>query len=227
MTQHYTDTELMTWRPAKNTGSVAINPREVCKVVTGGDSLKRSIVAVQQPDSTAGQSYCVNGPMTIPPGGFGRVCFDPVVLVAYDSGTPAIDEAWGWKAGQGTVSKGSNPRVTVMRIVDSTAKVMMGRWVKGNQTPMAWGTTTTAVATGDASFNVSSVDYFDGTTWPGSGNLFVSNVPDAWKASSVQVLKLVYCHCSADSNAAHNADGTTTNAPAGWNWHPYDAVWTC
>ena len=130
MTQHYTDTELMTWRPAKNVGSVAINAREVCKVVTGGDSLKRSIVAVQQPDSSAGQNYCVNGPMTIPPGGFGRVCFDPVVLVAYDSGTPAIDEAWGWKAGQGTVSKNSNPLVTVMRIVDPDAKVVMGRWAK-------------------------------------------------------------------------------------------------
>ena len=88
------------------------------------------------------------------------------------------------------------------------------------------------MASGDASFNVTGtgtggVDYFDGTTWPGTGNLFVSNVPDGWNIDSGAKGKIVYCHCTADTNAAHNPDGTTTNAPAGWNWHPYDFKWKC
>ena len=126
MTKHYTDLELMNWRPAKNVGGSTIGSREVCQVVTGGDGLSRSIVAVQQPSSTAGKSYCVNGPMPIPAGKFGRVCFGPVVLVAYDTGSPAVDDQFGWKASQGTVSTGSNPLFSVMRVVDSTNKLLLG-----------------------------------------------------------------------------------------------------
>jgi hypothetical protein len=125
MTHEYTDLELMTWRPAYNVGSAVINPREVCRVAAG-DDLRNSMVGVTQPDATAGQTYCVNGPMSIKSGGYGKVCFGPVVLVAYESGSPVLDEQWGWKASQGTVVKGSNPLFRVLRIVNPTAKLLLG-----------------------------------------------------------------------------------------------------
>jgi hypothetical protein len=126
MTKHYTDLELMTWRPVKNVGSATINPREVCLVCTGGDSLDRSITAVKQPTSTAGKTYCVNGPTPIAASRFGRACFGPVVLVKYDTGSPATDDRYGWKDGQGTVVKDSNALFNVLRVVDTTNKLMLG-----------------------------------------------------------------------------------------------------
>ena len=126
MTKHYTDLELMTWRPVKNVGSATINPREVCLVCTGGDSLDRSITAVKQPTNTPGKSYCVNGPSLITAGKFGRACFGPVVLVAYDTGSPAVNDQYGWKSSQGTVSKDSNPLFSVLRVVDTTHKLLLG-----------------------------------------------------------------------------------------------------
>jgi hypothetical protein len=131
MTKHYTDLELMTWRPVKNVGSATINPREVCLVCTGGDSLDRSITAVKQPTSTAGKSYCVNGPTSIAAGKFGRACFGLVVLVKYDTGSPATDDRYGWKDSQGTVVKDSNVLFNVLRVVDSTNKLLLGAVIGG------------------------------------------------------------------------------------------------
>ncbi len=131
MTQQYTDLELMSWRPAKNVGSATINAREVCKVCTGGDSLDRSIVAVKQPDADEGKTYCVNGPTPIAVGAYGRVCFGPVVLVAYDTGTPAIDDQYGWKSGQGTVVKDEGVLFNVLRVVNSTSKLLLGSIIGG------------------------------------------------------------------------------------------------
>jgi hypothetical protein len=131
MTKHYTDLELMSWRPVKNVGSATINPREVCLVCTGGDSLGRSITAVKQPTSTAGKSYCVNGPTSIAAGKFGRACFGPVVLVKYDTGSPATDDQYGWKDSQGTVVKDSNVLFNVLRVVDSTNKLLLGAVIGG------------------------------------------------------------------------------------------------
>ena len=127
MTKHYTDLELMQWRPAKNVGGSTINPREICRVCTGGDSFNRSIVAVTQPDSSLGQVYVVNGPTAMAAGKFGRVCFGPVVLVKYDTGTPAIEDSYGPKSGQGTVTKNYPATCIFQRIVDSTNKLMLAR----------------------------------------------------------------------------------------------------
>ena len=130
--KQYTDSELMLWRPAKNVGSAVINPREIVRVCIGGDSLSRSIVAVTQPDSTVGKTYAVNGPVPIQANDFGRVCFGPVVLVAYDTGTPAVDDQYGWVSGQGTVSaSSSNLIINNLRVVDPTNKLLLGSLLGG------------------------------------------------------------------------------------------------
>lgn len=155
MTKQYTDLELMSWRPVKNVGSATINPREVCLVCTGGDSLDRSITAVKQPTSTAGKSYCVNGPTPIAANRFGRACFGPVVLVTYDTGSPAVDDRYGWKDGQGTVVKDSNSLFNVLRVVDTTKKLILASVIGGSSLklgkldealPVQSGTTTKTVS---------------------------------------------------------------------------------
>lgn len=163
MTQRYTDNELMVWRSAKNVGAVTIGAREICKVCTGGDDLRRSMIAVSQPDGTAGKSYCVNSALPIPPGETGRVCFGPVVLVAYDTGTPAVDAAYGWKDGQGTASKDSNSFIHVLRIVSTTDKLLLGAMIASTQS--LWGKLDEAlVAGGSATVSV----YSDTTTDTGA-----------------------------------------------------------
>ena len=106
-----------------------------------------------------------------------------------------------------------------------------GSWIAAvRQTvQMAWGTTTAAVASGDASFRVSGLTPADGSTWGGSGNCYVSNNPNGWKLASGANVLLMYGYCSTgmDSNTAHNNDSTTTNAPSGWNWRMLDGPWTC
>ena len=137
--KQYTDSELMLWRPAKNVGSAVINPREIVRVCTGGDSLNRSIVAVTQPDSTVGKTYAVNGPVPIQANDFGRVCFGPVVLVAYDTGTPAVDDQYGWVSGQGTVSaSSSNLIINNLRVVDPTNKLLLGSMLAPSSGPQPY-----------------------------------------------------------------------------------------
>ncbi|MFA5262236.1 MAG: hypothetical protein WC378_00315 [Opitutaceae bacterium] len=163
MVQRLTDAELFTWRPAKNVGSAVIGARHVCRVCTGGDGLDRSIVAVTQPDSTAGLVYAVNGPTPIPVGGFGRVCFGPVVLVAYETGTPAVDEQWGWVEDQGTIEKDSNPIVNVLRVVNSTTKLLLGLVISGGDL-VKWGKLDDALAyNGTQTVSIWSDDWSEDT----------------------------------------------------------------
>jgi hypothetical protein len=206
------------WKPWKNTGSADVGPLECFRVTANSVPTKNSVLEGEQPSSTVGAVYKVNGLMTIPAGGFGRYQSGLEIFVKYDGADPAVGDLYGVKAGQGTLVAGGSPTICqCMGIVQSSLKVMRAI-VVSPQVRLAWGTTTAAVAPGDATFTVSSPIPMDGSTWPGSGNLTVVN--DGYRIGSGVKGKIVYC-ADGSSTGGHNYDGTE-NADCGWNWHPID-----
>lgn len=78
-----------------------------------------------KPDTTFGRIFAVNSGTAVPAGGYGLCRLSGDVLVAYDTGTPAINEGFGPKPGQWTASK-NYPQCLVCRgVIDSTAKIML------------------------------------------------------------------------------------------------------
>ncbi len=80
---------------------------------------------VEKPDSTLRKVYLVNGGSEVAKYTIGRGYTSGTVKVLYDTGTPAVDEGWGPKASQWTLSK-NYPKVgTVAGIHDTTEKIML------------------------------------------------------------------------------------------------------
>lgn len=85
----------------------------------------------EQPGTTFRRYFIVNGPESVAASATGvgyivngsqnRVC-----IAAYDSGSPASGEEWGVKPSQFTLSKGYPGCFTVLGILDSTNKWMLG-----------------------------------------------------------------------------------------------------
>lgn len=123
-----TDFELMEWRPVYNAGNTTIGSFELCRVYSD-NSQERSIVSVCTPDSTLGIIYAVNGPIPLAPGEFGRACFGPIVLVAYNTGTPTLGSGYGPVSGSGKVVVNQPACIITIRIVDSTNKIMLAHLV--------------------------------------------------------------------------------------------------
>jgi hypothetical protein len=89
----------------------------------------------QQPDSTVGAIYAVNGLVSVAAGKYGRCCLPgQSVLVAYDSSaTPSCGDVWGPKSGQGTATANGNPGcLTVEGVTDSSNKIMLAQLVKAS-----------------------------------------------------------------------------------------------
>ncbi|MFA5445332.1 MAG: hypothetical protein WC262_10220 [Bacteroidales bacterium] len=77
-----------------------------------------------QPTSTFCRDFLVNGPVTVPNGAMGRCYTGPVVLVAYETGTPSIGDGYGAKPDQFTAAV-NYPECLICRgIYDSTNKIM-------------------------------------------------------------------------------------------------------
>jgi hypothetical protein len=51
--------------------------------------------------------------------------------VKYDTGSPAVDDRYGWKDSQGTVVKDSNILFNVLRVVDTTNELMLASVIGG------------------------------------------------------------------------------------------------
>lgn len=91
--------------------------------VTNGEIVR----TVAKPSTTFYRSYGVTSPFDVTLNGSmarGIVMTAGEMCVAYDSGTPAVDEIWGMKPGQWTVSK-NYPGFRCLGIVDSTNKIML------------------------------------------------------------------------------------------------------
>lgn len=91
--------------------------------VTGG----KNILQGSQPSTTFSRSYAVNGEFPIAANGYGGAYTHGLVLVKYDTGTPAVGETWGPAPSQWTVKKGY-PGFICMGIVSSTDKIMLARY---------------------------------------------------------------------------------------------------
>jgi hypothetical protein len=136
MTHQRTDFELMQWRAAKNTGDADIGPREVVEIVTGGDDLDRSILAVARPSDPIGNSLAVNGPTSIKAGKFGKVCCGPIVLVKYGGSAPEevggdspdVDSLWSPDPDSGDLSWGHVGMFRCLRLVDTSTKIMLAQF---------------------------------------------------------------------------------------------------
>lgn len=80
----------------------------------------------KQPSTTFTRRYAVNAGVDVPANGGGVCCFEGPALMAFDSGTPALDDCYGPKPGQWTLSKGF-PTITVVDGVrNSTDKYLLG-----------------------------------------------------------------------------------------------------
>lgn len=81
-----------------------------------------------QPTSTFCRDFLVNGPVTVPNGAMGRCYTGPVVLVAYETGTPSIGDGYGAKPDQFTAAV-NYPECLICRgIYDSTNKIMWAEY---------------------------------------------------------------------------------------------------
>lgn len=114
------------WLPfLNNTGSTC--PGNSIVRVTGitTDTDKAPLLSIAKPDTTYGRQYAVTANRDVPNGEYGIACIATIPLrIAYDTGTPAINETWGPKPGQFTASK-NYPGYRVIGPNDSTNKIML------------------------------------------------------------------------------------------------------
>jgi hypothetical protein len=114
--------------PIQNAAASSLPAFGVCRV-TGLNTSWNGPPAftVDQPDGTFRRNYLVNGPLELAPGQFGLAQRGPLVDVLYDSGTPALDEGWGPKPGQWSLSKHYPLPFTVLGLVQASAQRMLAR----------------------------------------------------------------------------------------------------
>lgn len=115
------------WGLWYNDGSATIAPFECFAVKRTIREAEEIVVYGEQPSSTVRKTYLVNGPFPCEPGKYSQYQSGVEVQFAYDTGTPAEGDQYGWKAGQGTLVKDSNPFITVMGVVRADTKIAIGR----------------------------------------------------------------------------------------------------
>lgn len=124
-------------------GAVAKSPWTKFKNYTGSDVLPYSVLRVDDfeivenalvvvgntPSTTFTRDYIVVGPYKVKSSKYG-ICFaGDEVLVRYDTGTPAIGDAYGPVPGEYTLSK-NYPQTAICRgVVDEDNKIMLARWM--------------------------------------------------------------------------------------------------
>lgn len=92
-----------------------------------------TILTVDKPSSTSAISYVVNGPDPIQPNAYGPVQRGPIINVLFDTGSPALNDIWGAKAGQWTASKTSPGIIDVL----GTATLFGTNTIVGRLRPIA------------------------------------------------------------------------------------------
>lgn len=173
-------------------------PKYGCMAVTGVDdtALDYAIPQCDRPATPAAAEYLISAeevdevdPEAEPPDiGVGAYQNDgEMVLVLYETGTPALDETWIPKSGQFELVKGAAGAawgVVVAGIYDATAKILMGRVVKASSR-IRWGLVQSAnpsspFANGQATLSTLLLCYVkscksDGTSETGSA--FTVKIP--------------------------------------------------
>jgi hypothetical protein len=84
-------------------------------------SIANEIHEIEKPNTTFKSRYLVNGPDAVAIDGYGiGTWLEKSDKVLYDTGTPAIDEEWGAKSGQWSLSE-NRPGFLITGDVDTTA----------------------------------------------------------------------------------------------------------
>ena len=113
------------WRPFRNDYAGTI-PRYGLVSLTG-ITIPGQQIDIETGDRTGvtwRPLFGVNGPEEVPQNGYGLVATFGTMWVAYDSGTPAYGEVYGFKPSQFTASAGFHG-LRVKGIVDATDKIMV------------------------------------------------------------------------------------------------------
>jgi hypothetical protein len=103
-----------------------------CSVVaitgSGQDADGRPYITVAQAtSSTLTNQVAIISRWAVAKGGYGRCAVRGVVPVAYDTGTPQTQDAWGMKAGQWTATLSDSGVLLVLGVLDSSNRIM---WVQ-------------------------------------------------------------------------------------------------
>lgn len=97
------------WMPFKNNSSETVPPGGVMRVTNAqkGTNSRRVLLTCDKPSSTFRRIYAINGHSQVAAGRYGSCtyAFDGPVMVAYEGGTPAIEEGWGAKPGSWKLNK--------------------------------------------------------------------------------------------------------------------------
>ena len=142
-------------------------------------------LTIAKPSATFYRAYAVNGDLQVPTKKFGQCYTSGWCRVAYDTGTPAVSELWGPKAGQWTVSKTMTARgdcgLWIAGITDAANKIALGQIVPRGMAQRCRGKLNGALTSTTASQSVDNIVALDGGWLPvastGDGvNLTVYNV---------------------------------------------------
>lgn len=97
------------------------------------------IPKVEKPGATPRAEYLVNDSLIVATLKTGTYQHGEIVRAIYDSGTPALDEFWIPKSGQWSLTKGKRGDspwgISVIGIIDSTNKILVGKIVQGESQP--------------------------------------------------------------------------------------------
>ena len=104
-------------------------PAYAIMAVTGVQTLSSGEVLpkIGKPSTTFRRSYLVNGSAEVAASSAGSYQDAEIIKVAYDTGSPALDEGWGPKAGQWTLTKNYPETCLVIGVADSTKKLLLAR----------------------------------------------------------------------------------------------------
>jgi hypothetical protein len=135
-------------------------PAYAIMAVTGVQELGTGEIVkkIAKPSTTFYREYIVNGSVAVANSSAGIYQKGPEVLVAYDTGTPAVGEGWGPKPGQWTISKNYPQTCCIAGITDAVNKIVLANLQTINE---VIGKLDTALSQGSlATVNV----------WAGAGN---------------------------------------------------------
>ena len=83
---------------------------------------------IAKPSTGFCMRYLVNGDQPVPAASIGGCQAGDLVQALYDSGTPAMDEGWGPKSEQWTLTKNYPSTCLVDGIFDADKKILLGKW---------------------------------------------------------------------------------------------------
>lgn len=200
------------------------------------DSFSKGIVVkIKKPDASTCKPVClINGPIETADGKRGRWQTGPVILFAYDTGTPAKGDTYGAKSGQWTATKDSTGFIEVYGIEDATNKIAVGRIRSIAGGPLLWARVQTGFvnvkATSKTNVSVKSCDSDDTDGHSETGDAFNAIAPIRKNKATALFTgyivgylidsagdKFIVTDCFDDMlGTVKQWDGATADVPDGW-----------